>query len=282
MVATYAQTMPPGRSASATASRHSQGASMSRMTRSAALAGRRQRLGEVADGEPPGRVARPRGAEELGRRCARATSANSSRRSYDDTRPCGPDRAQQRAGQRAGADAGLDDVRAGEDVGHRDDLGGVLGVDHRRAARHRDHELAEQRPEDEVLAARRRGDREALLAADQLVVVEVAAVGEEALARLEADVVPPALLVGQPHPLPRPQRAAVDAGPGLGRDVGSAASGGTRRRARRTCARTLGIGPAGRSARRVPERPVDVGGRQHAVDRCRRPRRGGTPRPACG
>ena len=68
------------------------------------------------------------------------------------------DGAQQRAGQRAGADAGLDDAGAREDVGHRDDLGGVLGVDDRRAARHRDHELAQQRPEDEVLAAGGRGD----------------------------------------------------------------------------------------------------------------------------
>ena len=62
--------------------------------------------------------------------------------------------------------------------------------------------------------------REALVAADQLVVVEVAAVGEEALARLEADVVAPALLVGQPHPLAGAQRAAVDAGPGFGGYVG--------------------------------------------------------------
>ena len=58
------------------------------------------------------------------------------------------------------------------------------------------------------------------VAADQVVVVEVAAVGEEPLARLEADVVPPALGVGQPHPLARAQRAAVHAGPGLGGDVG--------------------------------------------------------------
>ena len=68
------------------------------------------------------------------------------------------DRAQQRAGEGPGPDAGLDDVRAREDVGQRDDLRGVLGVDDRRAAGHRDHELVEQRPEDEVLPAGRRGD----------------------------------------------------------------------------------------------------------------------------
>ena len=102
----------------------------------------------------PGRVV---AAEELGD-VRRATSANSSRRSYDDTRPCGPTARSSEQVSAPGADAGLDDVGAREDVGHRDDLGGVLGVDDRGAARHRDHELAEQRPEDEVLAARGRGD----------------------------------------------------------------------------------------------------------------------------
>ena len=59
-------------------------------------------------------------------------------------------RAQQRAGQRAGADAGLDHAGAGEDVGQRDDLAGVLGVDHRGPARHRQHEVGQQRPQREV------------------------------------------------------------------------------------------------------------------------------------
>ena len=130
------------------------------------------------------------------------------------------DGAQQRAGQRARAGAGLDDAGAGVDVGQRDDLGGVLGVDDGRAARHRDDELGEQRPEDEVLPAGRRGEREALLAADHLVVVEVALVGEEALAGDQLEVVLAALLVDQPHPLALAQGAAVDAGPGLGGDVG--------------------------------------------------------------
>ncbi len=129
------------------------------------------------------------------------------------------DGPQQRAGQCAGADAGLDDVRAREDVGERDDLGGVLGVDDRGAARHRDDELREQRPEAEVLAARGRRDGEALLAADQLVVLDVAAVGEEALAGHELEVVPATLLVDQPDPLTDAQRSAVDAGPGLGGHV---------------------------------------------------------------
>ena len=209
--------MPPGRSASATASTHSQGASMSRMTRSTALARAGQRLGQVADGQLPGRVARRRG-RRTGSTLRRATSANSSRRSYDDTRPVRTDGAQQRAGQRAGADARLDDVGAGEDVGHARRSG-------RRPSGRPPPRRAASTPRTRDSSGRktrysppgRRGDGEALLAADQLVVVEVAAVGEEPLARLQAEVVAPALAVGQPHPLARPQRAAVDAGPGLGR-----------------------------------------------------------------
>ena len=63
--------------------------------------------------------------------------------------------AQQRAGERAGADAGLEHPGAGEDVGDADDLGGVLGVDHRGAARHRQHEVGQQRPQRQVGAPRR-------------------------------------------------------------------------------------------------------------------------------
>ena len=103
----------------------------------------------------------------------RATSANSSRRSYDDTRPRGPT-ARSSEQVSAPEPTPASTTRApGEDVGHRHDLGGVLGVDDRRAARHRDHELAEQRPEHEVLAAGRGRDREALVAADQVVVRRV-------------------------------------------------------------------------------------------------------------
>ena len=84
MVATYAHTMPPEASAAATASTQSQGEHV--QDDPVDVLAPRQSLGQVADGEPPGRVV---AAEELGD-VARATSANSSRRSYDDTRPCGP------------------------------------------------------------------------------------------------------------------------------------------------------------------------------------------------
>ena len=52
-----------------------------------------------------------------------------------------------------------------------------------------------------------------------LVVVEVAAVGEEPLALLEAEVVLAPLAVDQAHPLAGAQRSAVHAGPGLGGDI---------------------------------------------------------------
>ena len=80
------------------------------------------------------------------------------------------------------------------------------------------------------------------------------------------------LPVDQPHPLARAQRPAVHAGPRLERGVA------------RACG--LAAGPAERDGvggalvRTLPERPVHVGGRQHAVDASRRPRAGGTPSPA--
>ena len=271
VVATYAQTMPPGRSASAAASRHSHGASMSRMTRSARSPGRGQRLGEVAEGEPPGRVVaaeelRDVGPGDVGELLAPLVGRHPA---------VGADRAQQGAGQCAGPDAGLDDVRAGEDVGHRDDLGGVLGVDHRGTARHRDHELAQQRPEDEVLPAGRRRDREALVAADQVVVLEVATVGEEALARERArscadapsgrsaaPTRPRATAPGGPPPRPRAGRRArrrVRRAAGGPRTCGEAIGP-------RGCVRRARYAAASLPLRAGAERAVDVGGREHAED----------------
>ncbi len=65
--------------------------------------------------------------------------------------------------------------------------------------------------------------------------VDGAAVGEELLAGLEADVVTTSLGVRQAHPLPRPERAAVHAGPGLrghvvGARIGMGGSLGRRHR----------------------------------------------------
>src|SRR6185312_17565130 len=54
-----------------------------------------------------------------------------------------PDRAEQPAGQRAGARARLEDPGAGEDVGVGEDLRGVLRVDDRGAALHRQRVVGE-------------------------------------------------------------------------------------------------------------------------------------------
>ena len=230
---------------------------MSRTIRSARSPRRGQLLGEVAERQLPRRVGRAvGGVPKNWVTLRRATSANSSRRSYDDTRPWGPTARSSEQVSAPEPTPASTTSRPGEDVGQRHDLGGVLGVDDRGAARHRDDELGEQRPEDEVLAAGRGGDGEPLLAADQLVVVEVAPVGEEPLARLQLEVVAPALAVGQPHPLAGPQRAAVDAGPRLGRDVGCPGGGAVA--ASGSCSVTV-VG--------LPEGALDVGGGQHAVDR---------------
>lgn len=125
-------------------------------------------------------------------------------------------RAEQRDGQGTGADAGLDDAGAGEDIGHGDDLGGVLGVDDRRATRHGEDEVRKQRPEGLVLLADVVDHHRAVRLANDLVVVEEAAVGVERAAGLQADRVHPAAFVRQLHPLAHPERAAAAVGTGRG------------------------------------------------------------------
>ncbi len=111
--------------------------------------------------------------------------------------PVVTDGPQQRHAQRAGADTRLDDPGAREDVGHRDDLSGILGIDDRRAPRHRHHVVREQRPQREVFDPGGVGHRRAVRAADEVVVAQAAAVGEELPAGFEGDRVHPTLGVGQ-------------------------------------------------------------------------------------
>ncbi len=88
-----------------------------------------QHVGEVPEGQRPRRV---RAAEEP--LDVRAGDRREVLAALDRVQGAGvTDGTQQVEGQRAGADAGLDHARARVDVGHRDDLAGVLGVDHRRA-----------------------------------------------------------------------------------------------------------------------------------------------------
>ena len=142
-----------------------------------------QRLDQVADGDRPGGVlAAEEGPDvalgDVGEVLAALEGVQHARAS--------PTARSSDMLSAPGADAGLDDAGAGEDVGHRDDLAGVLGVDHGGAARHRQHVVGEQRAQREVLDAGGVADRRAVGRADEVVVGEVAAVGVELLARRRA------------------------------------------------------------------------------------------------
>ena len=184
----------------------------------------------------------------------------------------GADGAQQPERERAGADARLDDRRAGEDVGLREDLRGILRVDDRGAARHRHHEVGQQRPQREVGPAVGGLDDGAVGLPDQHVVGEDAAVRVELLARFERDRVDAALGTGQLHAVAGDERTGRRGG-ALTVPLRRGRRGP--RRGRRRCALEA-----------VPER---VRGARRATATCigtpivaiprRRPRRRRTPSP---
>lgn len=127
-------------------------------------------------------------------------------------RPTVPDGPQERHGQRARPDTRLDDPRAGKDVCHRDDLTGVLRVHDRRAARHRERVVAEQRSQREVVDPRGRRDDGPFARPDDVVVLEVAAVRVEGRTRGERDRVEPPARIGELDPVARAERAAPHGG----------------------------------------------------------------------
>ena len=118
------------------------------------------------------------------------------------------DRAQQRAGQRAGPDAGLEDARARVEVGEPDDDRRVLGIDDRGAARHREHEVLEQRAEREVGDSLAGRHHDPLGATDEVVVLDDALRGVELLALPERDGVHPLLRVGELDAVTLAERSA--------------------------------------------------------------------------
>ena len=110
VVATYAHTMPPGTQRAGRRVEAVPGREHVEDDPVGALARRRQRLGEVAEREAPGRVVaaeelRDVGAGDVGELLASLVRRHPAVR---------PDRAQQRAGERAGPDAGLDHVGPGK------------------------------------------------------------------------------------------------------------------------------------------------------------------------
>ena len=126
--------------------------------------------------------------------------------------PVGADRPQQPERERAGSDARLDDRRAGEDVGQGEDLRGILRVDDGRAARHRHHEVGEQRAQREVGVAVGGLHDAAVGCADQHVVGQDAAVRVELLARFQRDRVDAPLGTGQLDAVTGDERAGGRAG----------------------------------------------------------------------
>ena len=246
--------MPPGRSASAAASRHSQGASMSRMIRSqrspeAGSSSARSpsvsvQAGWLAPAEELGDVA----PGDVGELLAPLVGRHPARRA---------DGAQQRAGQRPGADAGLDDVGAGEDVGRARRSG-------RRPWGRPPRRRGASRPRTPRAAAGRRGTRPP---AEEVTVKPSSRPISSSCSRwplLEKNRLPGSRqkLCRRPLLSTRRTHSPRAAGRGARR---------TRPRGSRASSRPvshLGTVPsaAGQSRDR-PEGAVDVGGGQHAVDR---------------
>ena len=133
------------------------------------------------------------------------------------------DRTQQGDGQCTGADAGLDDARAGEDICLDDNLGGVLGVDDGRAARHGEHEVFVEGAQRLIEDAVGVGDDGAFGCADEVVVLEEALVGVVFAAFGEGDGGDAAAFVGNLDALAGAEGAAAVNCAGGG--VGAAAHG---------------------------------------------------------
>ena len=185
----------------------------------------------------------------------RATSANSSRRSYDDTRPCGPTARSSEQVRAPEPTPASTTWAPGKMSAMRDDLGGVLGVDDRGAARHRDDELARA-------AAGRRGTRPP---ADEVTVKPSSRPIRSSWSRwplLEKNRLPGSRqkLCRRPLLSTRRTHSPARSGPRWTPDQASAVTSG------------LGVGMARnlsgpRSAGDGAEGPIDVGGGEHAVDR---------------
>ena len=142
----------------------------------------------------------------------RATSANSSRRSKESSRPSGPIARSSQSESAPEPTPASTTVAPGKMSANADDLGGILRVDDRGTARHRHDEVGQQRPQRQVLVAVAwPATTEPSGAPISTSCAEHAAVGVEHLAGFERDGVQPALGAGELHAVTRTEWAALAA-----------------------------------------------------------------------
>ena len=167
-----------------------------------------QRLDEVADGHGPRRVVDP---EE--RPGVPPGDLGEIRPAFEGMQAALlADRPEEGHRQRSRPDAGLDDNGAGEEIGIREDLACILGIDDGGAARHRHDVVGEQRPDREIVDPRRAPHRRAVGGTDEVRMPDEPPVRVELLPVLEGDGVQPALGVGQLHPITGSERSAPQVG----------------------------------------------------------------------
>ena len=141
----------------------------------ATFLGRPQHLVNVTNAQIPRRVAAAEPQIDVGSSDVSKVLAAL----YGNQTALRANRIQESHRQRAGASAGLDDGRAGEDITHVGDDARVLGVDDGGAAGHRHHVVNLERAQNLKLTALLGDDHLAVRAANNVVMVESAAVGLE-------------------------------------------------------------------------------------------------------
>src|SRR5699024_611574 len=153
------------------------------------------------------------------------------------------DGAQEGEGEPARTYTRFNDPGAGEDVGHRDDLRGILRVDGGGAAGHEEYVVRQQRTQREEFRAGGGGDDAALGVADEVVVGEGRAVGVQHLPLDEGDRGHAAFGVGELHAIAGSERSGALAG-----------TCGWSSHVRRVYLRGRPVRPRGASAPREPGR----------------------------
>jgi hypothetical protein len=144
---------------------------------------------------------------------------------------------QERDGQGAGTYTGFNYPGAWENIGHGDNLAGVLRINHSGAAGHGKDKVREQRAQRLILLPNVVHHNGAVGFADDLIMVQETAVGVEGAAGFKRDGVHAAAFIGQLDPLAFTERSAAAGSPHRLDTVGSPTCGG-----RRCCGRCCGCG----------------------------------------